>query len=117
MDAGVCCFPSLVEPFSYTCLEAMACGGIVVGSQRTGMAEIITDTSGLLVPPGDAAGLLVALKSALSISDAERRRMKEAAQQRVRDRFDHLVIIPKLLNIYNETIDFLREKDQMLALM
>jgi glycosyltransferase involved in cell wall biosynthesis len=104
-DAGVCCFPSLVEPFSYTCLEAMACGGIVVGSQRTGMAEILTDASGFLIPPGDVAGLVVVLESALSISNEKRRRMKEAAQQRVRDGFDHRIIIPKLLSIYNETIN------------
>jgi len=61
-----------------------------------------------LVPPGDVSRLVVALRSALSMSDEERRRMKEAAQQRVRDRFDHSVIIPKLLNAYNETIKSFR---------
>jgi len=107
-DAGGCCFPSYVDAFPYTCLEAMACGGVVVGSLRTGMAEMLTETSGFLVPPGDVSRLVVALRSALSMSDEERRRMKEAAQQRVRDRFDHSVIIPKLLNAYNETIKSFR---------
>ena len=101
-DAAVCCFPSLIEPFSYTCLEAMACGGLVVGSSRTGMAEILTETCGFLVPPGESSGLVVALRSALSMSDEERRRMRNAAQQRIRDRFDNRVIIPKLLDIYSE---------------
>ncbi len=109
-DAGACCFPSLIEPFSYTCLEAMACGGLVVGSLRTGMAEILTETCGFLVPPGDVSGLVVALTSALSMSDEERRRMKEAAQQRIRDRFDNSVIIPELLNVYNETINSYRAR-------
>ncbi len=100
-DAGACCFPSLSEPFSYTCLEAIASGGIVVGSLRTGMAEILTETCGFLVSPGDVSGLAVALRSALSMSDEERRSMKEAARERVLDRFDHGVIIPQLLEIYN----------------
>lgn len=104
-DAGVCCFPSMVEPFSYTCLEAMACGGLVVGSSRTGMAEVLTETCGFLVPPGDVAALAVALRSALSMSDEERRRMREAAQQRVRNQFDNGVIIPKLLGVYSDTIN------------
>ncbi len=104
-DAGACCFPSLIEPFSYTCLEAMACGGIVVGSSRTGMAEILAETCGFLVPPGDVSRLVVALGSALSISREERERMMEAAQQRVYDRFDNSVIIPKLLHVYSDTIN------------
>ena len=109
-DAGVCCFPSLLEPFSYTCLEAMACGGLVVGSLRTGMAEILTETCGYLVPPGDVSGLVVALKSALSMGYEERRRMKEAAQQRVRDRFDNRVIVSQLLNLYEQTINSYRAR-------
>jgi glycosyltransferase involved in cell wall biosynthesis len=113
-DAAVCCLPSLIESFSYTCLEAMACGGLVVGSSRTGMAEILTETCGFLVPPGDVSGLFAALKSALSMSDEERRRMKDAAQQRIRDRFDNSVIIPKLLDVYNEITNYqAREADDL----
>jgi glycosyltransferase involved in cell wall biosynthesis len=103
-DAGACCFPSLLEPFNYTGLEAMACGGLIVGSQRTGMAEMLDEASGLLAPPGDAAGLAAALGSALSMHGEERARMKQAAQDRVRDAFDHRVIVPKLLGVYRETI-------------
>jgi glycosyltransferase involved in cell wall biosynthesis len=103
-DAGVCCFPSLLEPLNYTCLEAMACGGLIVGTLRTGMAEMLTETCGFLVPPGDVSRLAAALRSALSMSSEERRRMKEAAQQTVRDRFDHAVIIPRLLSVYEEAV-------------
>ena len=101
-DAGVCCFPSLVEPFSYTCLEAMTCGGLVVGSLRTGMAEIITEATGFLTAPGDIASLVATLASALSLGNHERRRMQQRAQQRVRERFDNDVIIPELVSCYKE---------------
>jgi glycosyltransferase involved in cell wall biosynthesis len=104
-DVGVCCFPSLTDPFPYTCVEAMACGGIVVGSAQTGMAEMLTDQSGFLVPPGDISSLATALASALALGPAERAQMKEAAQQRIRECFDHQVIIPKLVNLYRETIE------------
>jgi glycosyltransferase involved in cell wall biosynthesis len=109
-DAGVCCFPSLLEPLGYTCLEAMACGGLVIGSSRTGMAEIVTKACGFLVPPGDVSGLAAALISALSIKAEERRRMKEAARQRIFDRFDNRVIVPKLLSIYSEAIHSFRTR-------
>jgi len=82
----------------------MACGGIVVGSLRTGMAEMLTKSCGFLAPGGDAYSLAAALQSALSMSAEERRRVKESAQQKVLDEFDNGVIIPKLLTVYNETI-------------
>ena len=104
-DAGACCFPSLFEPFGYTGLEAMACGGLVIGSQGTGMAEILNDTCGLLAPPGDAAGLAAALTLALGMSIEERTRIKQAAQERVRETFDNSVIVPKLLGVYRKAID------------
>jgi glycogen synthase len=107
-NAGVCCFPSLLEPFGFTCLEAMACGGLVVGSLRTGMAEVLTETSGLLVPPGDISRLYAALQAALSMSGEQRAQLTEAAQRRTRDWFDNRVVIPELLNFYDKTINSYR---------
>jgi glycosyltransferase involved in cell wall biosynthesis len=104
-DAGVCCFPSLLEPFGFTCLEGMACGGLVVGSLGTGMAEILTEASGFLARPGHTHELVSALASALSMGPGERRQVQEAAQQRVRDRFDNSIVIPELVRFYDETIN------------
>jgi hypothetical protein len=38
------------------------------------------------------------------MSAEERKRMKDAAQQRIRGRFDHSVIIPELLNVYKRAM-------------
>lgn len=109
-DAGVCCFPSLIDPFPYTCLEAMASGALVIGSLRTGMAEMLSEACGFLVPPADVSRLVGALRSALSMSGEERRRTKESAQRRARDRFDNSVIIPKLVDVYGEAIGAYRSR-------
>jgi glycosyltransferase involved in cell wall biosynthesis len=109
-DAGACCFPSLFEPFGYTGLEAMACGGLVIGSQGTGMAEMLNDTCGLLAPPGDVAGLAATLSLGLKMNIEERTRIKQAAQERARETFDNSVIVPKLLGVYSKTIDSYRDR-------
>ena len=84
----------------------MTCGGIVVGSSETGMAEMLNENSGFVVSPGDVSSLEDALASALSLSAKERAQMRDAAQQRIRECFDHRVIIPKLMSVYSEAIDF-----------
>jgi hypothetical protein len=68
------------------------------------MAEMLTETCGLVVPPGDVSRLVASLRDALSVSGEERRQMKAAARQTVRDRFDHGVIIPRLLGVYQEAV-------------
>jgi glycosyltransferase involved in cell wall biosynthesis len=82
----------------------MTCGGIVVGSDKTGMAEMLDDQSGFIASPGDVSSLATALASALALTAAERTQMKAAAQQRTRECFDHRVILPKLIDIYGEAI-------------
>lgn len=104
-DAGVCCFPSLQDPFPYTCLEAMTCGGIVVGTAGTGMAEMLTQESGFITPSGDVSNLAAALASALSLNSTQRAQMNDAAWQRTHTYFDHQVILSKLVSIYGEVIE------------
>jgi len=81
--ATACCFPSLWENFPNACLEAMALGAAVVGSNAGGMAEQIEDgTSGLLFEAGDEASLADALRRVLT--DAQlRERLRSAAPARV----------------------------------
>jgi glycogen synthase len=56
--SAVAIFPSLWENFSYSCLEAMACGLAVVASECGGYKEIIIDNeNGLLFEPGNIKAL------------------------------------------------------------
>ena len=55
--------PSVTEAFGNVTLEAMACGLPVVAIAATGTNNLVDDgVSGFLRPPGDVAGLAVALE-------------------------------------------------------
>jgi len=75
------------EGFGLTCLEAMASGAAVVGTQTGAFDMIIRDgVDGLVVPCGDTAALAEAFDRLLS-SQEELNRMGIAARRRVCDSF------------------------------
>ena len=64
--AAACVFPAPWDNFPLTCAEAMACGGSVVASDYSGMAEMIEDgKSGLLFRSGDLDSLTATIARAL----------------------------------------------------
>ena len=88
-EAGVVVVPSPDDNFPFTCIEAMAAGRAVVAANAGGAAEMIEDgSSGLLFEPYDEQGLADALTRALSMSDAERSAMGDAARSRIAELCD-----------------------------
>ncbi|MCC7104430.1 MAG: glycosyltransferase family 4 protein [Chloroflexi bacterium] len=85
-------------------LEASACGAPVVCSAIGGMAEIVEEgVTGLMFPQGDAAALarvLVRLKDDAAL----RRRLGEAAVERVRTRHSHRSAAKAYLALYEEML-------------
>jgi glycosyltransferase involved in cell wall biosynthesis len=62
--------PTLADSFPVVVLEAMASGLAVVASRVGGIPEqIVDEVSGLLVPPGDAGALAVAILRVLADGD------------------------------------------------
>jgi glycosyltransferase involved in cell wall biosynthesis len=79
--------PSLFEGFGTAAVEALLAGVPVVVSRRGGMPEYVVDgETGLLVEPGDRAGLAGALRSLLGDPEL-RERLARAGEARVRSLF------------------------------
>ena len=97
-DLGL--FASDSESFCLSILEAMCFGCPSVATRVGGIPEVVEDgVSGLLVPPGDAAGLARAVQDL--IADPTRRAaMGTAARRRALDRFSADVIVPRYEAIY-----------------
>jgi trehalose synthase len=78
---------SLAEGFGLTVAEAMWKNRAVIGSRVGGIAEQIVDGEcGLLVDPRDPRALAAAIEG-LSADPARRRRLGDAAHERVRSHY------------------------------
>ncbi len=81
--ADLCVWPAVNEAFGMALLEAQASGLPVVAGASGGVAQIVAPgVSGLLVPPGDAAGFAAAVRQLIVDRDL-RARFAAAARQRV----------------------------------
>jgi glycosyltransferase involved in cell wall biosynthesis len=96
--------PSLYEGSSLAVMEAMAAGRPVVSSAIGGTDELIDDgVDGLLVAPGDAAGLAGALRRLLG--DVElRETFARRARQRVERDFTPTAMTQRVEAIYGELL-------------
>jgi glycosyltransferase involved in cell wall biosynthesis len=100
--ADVVTIPSREEGQSIVALEAMASRKPVVASRVGGLAETVVDGgTGILVPPGDAAALGVAL-DALADAPETRRAMGDAGLARVLDRYTLAQMMERLTAVYRE---------------
>jgi len=71
------------EPFGIAYVEALAAGLPVVASRSGGVVEIVDETCGVLVPPGDSKALAAALER-LIVDRAFRAKLAACAPARAR---------------------------------
>lgn len=95
--------PSLRERFGSILVDAMQFGLPVVASAVGGIPDIVVDAeTGVLVPPGDAAALAVAIAS-LNTGTELRNAMSEAARRRARD-YRPEFMIERYWELYQELL-------------
>jgi glycosyltransferase involved in cell wall biosynthesis len=97
LDALV--LPSLTEGTPNSIIEAMAHGLPVVASATGGIPDVVTEETGLLVPPGNRDALAEAL-IVLATNPALRARMGRAARARYEQFWSPRAVIPVLLRAY-----------------
>ena len=105
-SAEVVCFPSWFENAPIVCLEAMACGSIVIGSSNSGMAEVIRDgIDGFLVEPKKPVLLAECIKKVIELPIEKKKYIKEQAKKRILENYDNSVVVPQMIEFYRQTID------------
>ncbi len=93
------------EAFGRVIVEAQAMGRPVVATNNGAGPEIVLDgQTGLLVPPGDATALALALDRILSIGPDERTARAGVARQFVEENFSRELMCARTLDIYAELL-------------
>jgi len=90
---------SLREGLARALPQAMLAGKPVVSFDVDGAAEVVDADTGLLLEPGDVAGLKIAIET-LAANPEIRRRLGNAGRQRARRMFDHDIMVNKIESLY-----------------
>ncbi len=92
-----------LEAFGIVAIEAMAMGRPLIASHIGGLSDIVVDEqTGLLIPPGDAQALRIAMQRLLADPEL-RKRMGDAAKQRV-NMFKASTVVPQIEQVYHELL-------------
>ena len=97
--------PSIVpDALPTVALEAMSQGKAVVASSVGGLPDVVlSGTTGLLVPPGDAEAL--AMKMAELLDDPGlSQRLGEAGRRRLREEFSADIVVPRIEAVYRRVV-------------
>jgi glycosyltransferase involved in cell wall biosynthesis len=96
--------PALMEGFGIAVVEAMAMGKAVVATTTGGLPEVVAQgETGLLVPPGDAESLAVAVVSLLE-DQVRREQMGRNGMVRAQERFSLAASVMQMEQLYGEVL-------------
>ncbi|WP_310489845.1 glycosyltransferase family 1 protein [Chamaesiphon sp. VAR_69_metabat_338] len=102
--ADVCVIPSHYEPFGLVAIEAMACGTPVVASDVGGLKfTVISEETGLLVPPQDASKFAHAIGRILT-DEVWARKIRKQAATRVQENFSWTGVAIQLSDLYRQQL-------------
>lgn len=96
-------FPSLHENLSNALLEAMSHGLPVVATQTGGNTEVVTKGGGVLVPPGEPAPLVQAIREFLE-NEELRHRLGVEALEVVKNSYSVERMVKQWLSVYEQIL-------------
>lgn len=105
LDLAVC--SSFGEAFPNVVGEAMACG-VPCAVTDVGDSAMILGETGRVVPPRDPRGLANAWVQLLELSPEDRRKLGQAARDRVRTHFNLPDIVVRYEDLYKELMAYVR---------
>lgn len=104
--ADLICFPSWWENMPMVCIEAMLCGGIVLGSNLGGMSEIIEDgKNGFLLPPQRPEKWSKKIQEILAMEINKQILISSNAQSKIRTQFSTQAIVSDTLTFYKKILN------------
>lgn len=104
-----CLFLSMYDNLPNACIETMGFSKIVVANTDASFEQLINDgKNGFLVNKGNADDLIDKLRTILSLSCDERKRIEDNAKKTL-ERLHPDVIYEKVLDFYKKTIDKFKE--------
>lgn len=112
-NAEAVILPSLMENFSNACVESMALGQIVIGTNGASFEQLIEDgKNGFLCEIGDSKSLIKAVDKVMKLTEEEKANMRKAAIKRT-DLLKPENVVKQLVDYYENVInDYLVESKQ-----
>lgn len=101
--ADVLVLTSYGEGLPISILEAMSYGNAILSTPVGGIPEVVDESNGILVEPGDLQGIFNALNSLASMSGADLRAMGKAGRRKV-EAFYPDAVIAHLREIYSSLL-------------
>lgn len=103
--ATVICFPSWWENMPMVCLEAMSLGACVIGSNRGGMSEIITDgEDGYLLDPCSPEIWKAKIEEVFLMDEKEKEDIGKRARSKIAKKFATDIVCWQMESYYNNVI-------------
>jgi colanic acid/amylovoran biosynthesis glycosyltransferase len=92
--------PSHAEGLPIVIMEAFAMGRPVIATRIAGIPELVDETCGWLIEPGDAAGLAGAIAEVIAANKTTLAKMGREGRKRVAARHDIDKIAPQLIALF-----------------
>lgn len=102
--AAIAVLPSREEAMPMFILEALARDCAVVSTDVGGIAAVLGDGAGTVLPPGDVDALADALRT-LTTDDAARAALRTAGRRTFDERFSATAVFPRLEQVWAEAAD------------